>query len=80
MTDQHQRRKDEHRIHLAIAQRLRFRRAEIGITEHDAATLAKITVNQYRRHETGDAPIPHGRLCLLARSLHVSVGWFFDGL
>lgn len=73
-------RQEEHRINQFIAQRLRLRRHEIGISEADTARLLRITVGQYRKHESGSVRIPLGRLCLLARSMHVPVGWFFDGL
>ncbi len=74
------RRREVRRIELAIAARLRRRRAELGLTEHQVAEVLGMTVTQFGKYESGETRIPASWLCLAARQLLVRTDWFFDGL
>jgi len=63
-----------------VGERIRSRRAELGMTQHDLATLLGISYQQVQKYETGANRVSAGRLYELARQLGSPVGFFFEGL
>lgn len=72
---QHLRHIDRH-----VGERIRSRRAELGMTQHDLASLLGISYQQVQKYETGANRVSAGRLYEVARQLGSSVGFFFEGL
>ncbi len=72
---QHLRHIDRH-----VGERIRTRRAELGMTQHDLASLLGISYQQVQKYETGANRVSAGRLYEVARQLGSSVGFFFEGL
>ena len=63
-----------------VGERIRSRRAELGMTQHDLATLLGISYQQVQKYETGANRVSAGRLYEMARQLGSPVGFFFEGL
>lgn len=63
-----------------VGERIRSRRAELGMTQHDLASLLGISYQQVQKYETGANRVSAGRLYELARQLGSPVGFFFEGL
>lgn len=63
-----------------VGERIRRRRAELGMTQHDLAVMLGISYQQVQKYETGANRVSAGRLYTLSRRLGCSVGYFFDGL
>ncbi|PJK29776.1 helix-turn-helix domain-containing protein [Minwuia thermotolerans] len=72
---QHDRSVDRH-----VGERIRSRRAELGLTQHDLASTLGISYQQVQKYETGSNRVSAGRLYDLSRRLGCHVGYFFDGL
>ena len=63
-----------------VCQRMRDRRAELGLTQQQMADLIGVTYRQAQKYEAGISRIPAGRLPAIASALGVGVGYFFEGL
>ena len=61
-----------------VAARLRRRRLELGLTQHQLAALLGISAQQAHKYETRASLLPADRLA--AAALGVGVGHFFEGL
>lgn len=72
---QHDRSVDRH-----VGERIRSRRAELGLTQHDLASTLGISYQQVQKYETGANRVSAGRLYDLSQRLGCHVGYFFDGL
>jgi transcriptional regulator with XRE-family HTH domain len=66
---------DEH-----VGERVRQRRAELGLTQHDLAQALGISYQQVQKYETGANRVSSGRLYEIAHKLEVDISHFFDGL
>ncbi len=66
---------DEH-----VGERVRQRRAEMGLTQHDLAQALGISYQQVQKYETGANRVSSGRLYEIANKLEVEISHFFDGL
>jgi transcriptional regulator with XRE-family HTH domain len=66
---------DEH-----VGERVRQRRAELGLTQHDLAQALGISYQQVQKYETGANRVSSGRLYEIAHKLEVDIAHFFDGL
>ena len=66
---------DEH-----VGQRLKSRRAAMGLTQTDVAERLGISFQQVQKYELGRNRISASKLHDIARFLNVNVGYFFDGL
>ncbi len=66
---------DEH-----VGERVRQRRAEMGLTQHDLAQALGISYQQVQKYETGANRVSSGRLYEIASKLEVEISHFFDGL
>ena len=63
-----------------VAARLRRRRLELGLTQHQLAALLGISAQQAHKYETRASLLPADRLAAVAAALGVGVGHFFEGL
>jgi transcriptional regulator with XRE-family HTH domain len=66
---------DEH-----VGERIRRRRAELGLTQEHLAVSLGISYQQVQKYETGANRISAGRLYQIARRLEIPVGMFFEGI
>ena len=63
-----------------VAARLRRRRLELGLTQHQLAGLLGISAQQAHKYETRASLLPADRLAAVAAALGVGVDYFFEGL
>lgn len=66
---------DEH-----VGERIRRRRAELGLTQEHLAASLGISYQQIQKYETGANRISAGRLYQIARRLESPIGLFFEGI
>src|ERR1700733_13754476 len=62
-----------------VGERIRHRRAEMGLTQEDMGRVLGISYQQIQKYETGTNRISAGRLFEVGRALTVDVSYFFDG-
>ena len=62
-----------------VGERIRHRRAEMGLTQEDLGRVLAISYQQIQKYETGANRISAGRLFEVSRALMVDVSYFFDG-
>jgi transcriptional regulator with XRE-family HTH domain len=62
-----------------VGERIRHRRAEMGLTQEDLGRALGISYQQIQKYETGANRISAGRLFEVGRALTVDVAYFFDG-
>jgi len=67
------------RVDLHVGERIRERRAELGLTQEDLSGALRISYQQIQKYETGANRVSAGRLFEIALALEVSVSYFFDG-
>ena len=63
-----------------VGSRMRQRRMMLGLTQQELAQLIGVTYQQAHKYEKGINRVAAGRLFLIARTLGVDVGYFFEGL
>jgi transcriptional regulator with XRE-family HTH domain len=68
------------RIDQHVGERIRARRAELGLTQEQLAQALHVSYQQVQKYETGANRISAGRIFEIARGLGVDVGYFFEGL
>lgn len=61
-----------------IGERIRQRRTEIGLTQHELAVALDCSYQQIQKFENGSNRIAAVQLLALAQRLDASIGWFFD--
>lgn len=61
-----------------VGDRIRRRRILMGLTQDQLGDALGISYQQIQKYETGANRVSAGRLYLIAESLEVSPGWFFD--
>jgi transcriptional regulator with XRE-family HTH domain len=71
------RRRGARAVDLAVARRVRERRAALGMTQQRLAALVGVTYQQLGRYEAGATRVSAGRLHRIAEALGVGVGHFF---
>ncbi len=62
-----------------VGERIRRRRAEMGLTQEDLGRVLEISYQQIQKYETGANRISAGRLFEVGCALSVDVSYFFDG-
>jgi transcriptional regulator with XRE-family HTH domain len=67
-------------VDVHVGQKLRARRALVGMTQQDLAEATKITFQQVQKYETGKNRTSASRLFQFARLLETPVDYFFEGL
>ena len=72
MTKQH--------INIHIGNRLRQRRAMMGLNQTDVAKVIGVTFQQIQKYENGSNALSASRLVDFAQCMKVSVPYFFEGL
>jgi transcriptional regulator with XRE-family HTH domain len=68
------------RVDEYVGERVRSRRTELGMTQHDLAQALGISYQQVQKYETGANRVSSGRLYEIAQKLEVDIAHFFDGL
>jgi transcriptional regulator with XRE-family HTH domain len=63
-----------------VCQRMRERRAELGVSQQQMGELIGVSYQQVHKYETGINRISASRLLAIAEALGVGVGYFFEGL
>jgi transcriptional regulator with XRE-family HTH domain len=63
-----------------VGERIRARRAELGLTQEQLAQALHVSYQQVQKYETGANRISAGRIFEIARALGVDVGYFFQAL
>jgi transcriptional regulator with XRE-family HTH domain len=72
-------RQDGRSVDRHVGERIRHRRAEVGLTQEDLGRILQISYQQIQKYETGANRISAGRLFEVGRALTVEVSYFFDG-
>jgi transcriptional regulator with XRE-family HTH domain len=67
-------------IDIAIGKRIRRRRMQLGLSQHEVASAAGVRFQQIQKYECGGNRIAASRLWLVAQALDTSVSFFFEGL
>ncbi len=67
-------------IDLHIGKRLRRRRKNLGLTQHQLADMVGVRFQQIQKYECAANHISANRLWLIAQALDVPVNYFYDGL
>jgi transcriptional regulator with XRE-family HTH domain len=62
-----------------VGERIRHRRAEMGLTQEDLGRILEISYQQIQKYETGANRISAGRLFEVGLALSVDIAYFFDG-
>ena len=68
------------RIDQQVGERIRARRAELGLTQEQLAQALQVSYQQVQKYETGANRISAGRILEIARKLGVDISYFFEGL
>jgi transcriptional regulator with XRE-family HTH domain len=63
-----------------VCQRMRDRRAGLGLTQQQMADLIGVTYRQAQKYEMGTDRISAGRLYQIAQALGVHINHFFEGM
>ena len=63
-----------------VCQRIRERRAELGVAQQQMGELIGVTYQQVHKYETGLSRISASRLYQIAQALGVEISYFFEGL
>ena len=72
--------RDMRKIDRIIGQKLRLRRLELGLSQHELATALGVSYQQIQKYETGANRITCGRLHFMALALGVNILYFFSDL
>src|ERR1700734_2336267 len=67
-------------IDVHVGLQVRLRRKELKISQEKLAETLGLTFQQVQKYERGANRISASKLYEIARSLRVSIGWFFEGL
>ena len=68
------------RIDQHVGERIRSRRAELGLTQEQLAEALNVSYQQIQKYETGANRISASRIFEMARKLEVDLSYFFEGL
>jgi transcriptional regulator with XRE-family HTH domain len=68
------------RIDQHVGERIRLRRAELGLTQEQLAEALEVSYQQIQKYETGANRISASRIFQMARRLDVDLDYFFEGL
>ena len=67
-------------IDVHVGLQVRLRRKELKISQEKLAEALGLTFQQVQKYERGSNRISASKLYEIARTLKVSIAWFFDGL
>lgn len=68
------------KVDLYVGSRMRLRRAELGISQHELAERVGIAFQQIQKYEVGRNRVSASRLYAIGRALNTEVAYFFHGL
>lgn len=68
------------RIDAWVGERIRARRAQVGLTQEQLAAALGISYQQVQKYETGANRVSAGRLYVIAQKLGVEIAHFFEGV
>lgn len=68
------------RVDEYVGERIRGRRAQLGLTQHQLAEVLGLSYQQVQKYETGANRVSCGRLYEIATFLEVPVSYFFEAL
>lgn len=68
------------RVDEFVGERIRRRRTQMGLTQHQLAGQLGISYQQVQKYETGANRVSAGRLFEIAVQMEIGIGFFFDGL
>lgn len=63
-----------------VGERIRLRRAMVGMTQEDLAKSLSISYQQLQKYETAGNRVSAGRLYEIAQSLGVEMSYFFEDM
>src|SRR5579862_8614725 len=67
-------------IDVHVGLQVRLRRKELKISQEKLAETLGLTFQQVQKYERGSNRISASKLYEIARTLRVSIAWFFEGL
>lgn len=67
-------------VDIHVGGRLRLRRKMLGVSQETLADALKLTFQQIQRYERGANRVSASKLYEIAKTLHIPVSFFFDGL
>ncbi len=70
----------KHPVDVHVGKRIRHRRWMLGMTQQQLGDLVGIKFQQIQKYETGMNRVSASRLWDIAKSLEVSINFFFEGL
>lgn len=70
----------KHPVDVHVGKRIRHRRWMVGMTQQQLADSVGIKFQQIQKYETGMNRVSASRLWDIARTLGVSIAFFFEGL
>jgi len=70
----------KHPVDVHVGKRIRHRRWMVGMTQQQLADSVGIKFQQIQKYETGMNRVSASRLWDVARTLGVSISFFFEGL
>lgn len=70
----------KHPVDVHVGKRIRHRRWMVGMTQQQLADSVGIKFQQIQKYETGMNRVSASRLWDIARTLGVTIGFFFEGL
>lgn len=70
----------KHPVDVHVGKRIRHRRWMVGMTQQHLADSVGIKFQQIQKYETGMNRVSASRLWDIARTLDVSISFFFEGL
>ena len=68
------------RVDAYVGERIRERRAALGLTQEHLARALEISYQQVQKYETGANRVSVGRLFEISGKLEVDIAYFFEGL
>lgn len=69
-----------HPVDVHVGNRLRSRRADLGMSQETLGNASEITFQQIQKYEKGTNRISASKLYELAGTLGVEPGYFFEGI
>lgn len=62
-----------------VGQRIRMRRAMLGISQQELSQKLQISFQQLQKYEKGSNRVSAGKLFYIAKLLKVDIGYFYPG-
>ncbi|KPN62962.1 Transcriptional regulator, contains XRE-family HTH domain [Aliiroseovarius crassostreae] len=69
-----------HEVDVRVGKRVRQRRWQMGMTQHDLGEKTGVKFQQIQKYETGANRVSASRLWDIASALDVQITYFFEGM